>query len=142
MYRAQRRSCSKTGWVEKASVILAIASLAQVMLLTMPTMLIMMVRESVSHSCHFISCSSILKVMMRLTMVMMMTITTTMIMISTNFTIMAIIASLVQCLPPHSTPDDDNDDNDDDLIDWERVQHWLQGGSSPRNRCASRGTRR
>ena len=38
--------------------------------------------------------------------------------------------------------DDDEDDDDYDLIDWERVQHWLRGGSSTRNRCTSRGTRR
>ena len=30
VYRAQRRSCSSAGWVERASVILAVASLAQV----------------------------------------------------------------------------------------------------------------
>ena len=30
VYRAQRRSCSNTGWVEKASILLALASLAQV----------------------------------------------------------------------------------------------------------------
>merc|ERR1719222_50153 len=29
VYRAQRRSCSSAGWVERASVILAVASLAQ-----------------------------------------------------------------------------------------------------------------
>lgn len=31
---------------------------------------------------------------------------------------------------------------DVNLIDWERVQHWLQAESSSRNRCGSRGSRR